>query len=340
MSLDKIAGLLKEKDDFLLLGHVRPDGDTLGCMKALGYILKSLNKKFVYALPGEIPLKYSFLFENDHVCQYNEINRKYNVLIALDVADVSRLEAEKSLKDLADLIINIDHHAENTRFGDINYIDDSLCATGIAIYDLACKMNIQPQGDLGRGIYTAIVTDTGNYRWSSTDARAHEVTAALYSCGLDAYDIIDKLENSKTASSVTLLGHALASLEMNPAQNIAWVTISAGVMEKTNAKRHEIEGISEIVRAIHTVEAALLFLEKDDGVKISFRSKKFLNVNLIANNFGGGGHNRASGCFVKGSLADVKARVLKKVFEVLAQSSLGCDNALKSESNDTVESSE
>lgn len=317
MSLLHIAKILKDNNDFLLLGHVRPDGDTLGCMKALGSILEQLGKKFVYSLPGEIPLKYKFLFENDQVFKNRELDRKFNVIVTLDVADVSLLELDKPLRDIGDLIINIDHHAENSHFGDFNYIDATLCATGIALFDLALVMNIKPENDLARGIYTAIVTDTGNFRWSSTDQRAHEVTAELYKNGLNAFKIIDKLDNSKTASSVTLLGHALASLEMNDSKEIAWVTISSDILKKTAAKMHEIEGISEVVRAIHTVEVALLFLEKGEGVKVSFRAKNYLDVNLIAREFGGGGHNRASGCFIKGSMNIIKKAVLKSVFKAL-----------------------
>ncbi|PKK91598.1 MAG: hypothetical protein CVV64_02690 [Candidatus Wallbacteria bacterium HGW-Wallbacteria-1] len=319
MPISQVLEAIKENSDFLLAGHVRPDGDTLGCMKALGCILKSLGKEVTYVLPQELPFKYAFLFRNEEVLRWEDLKRCHQVLFALDVADEARLEAPFPISRAANLWVNIDHHEENTRFGHINLVVPGLSATGLILNDLAIQLGIKPTDAIAEAIFTAIVTDTGNYKWSSTDPQAHRVTADLMEAGLNTYTVVDRLENSRTISSVKLLGHALATLQVNETEEMAWIHITSEVIARTGAQSQEIEGITEIVRSIAPVEVALLFLQKGSGTKVSLRSKNFLDVNLIAREMGGGGHNRAAGCFVDRPIEEVMASVIARVSQALDQ---------------------
>lgn len=318
MPLNEIAQILKENEDFLLVGHIRPDGDTLGSMKAIGELLRQMGKRYDYGLPQEVPFKYAFLFEGDRVSDFNSLDRKYDVMIALDVADFSRLESPVSMDEMARITINIDHHGENTRFGTVNHVDESMSATGIIISDLAELMGIPVSKAMAEGIYTAIVTDTGFFRWSSTDARAHEVSASLIKGGLHSFRIVDLLENSRTASSVLLLGRALATLRFTDDMTVAWVTITDETMNETGAKPHEIEGISEMARSVTSVEVSALFLERKGGCKVSLRSKNWVDVNLLARRFGGGGHDRAAGFFIPKPLGEAVEEVIQLVRQAVA----------------------
>lgn len=312
MIAEAVVELIKESSNIAILSHIMPDGDNIGSCLALYNALVKLGKNVIVALDDDVPEVYRFLKNSDQIVK-PENDYNLDLVIALDCGDAGRLG--KSAKYLENnKIINIDHHISNSNFGHYNIVDVNASATAELVYDLINKLKINMDKDICECIYTGIVTDTGLFQYSNTTSETHRIVADLISNGVEPAKVYKDVYQNNSLSKIKLLGEALSSIELHYSNKIASIILKKELFEQIGAKDEDADGIINYARDIKGVEVALLFRETEDGkIKIGFRSKDFMNVNEIAQMFGGGGHKRAAGATAVGEIRDIKDKVLKAV---------------------------
>jgi phosphoesterase RecJ-like protein len=304
--------------------HINADGDGCGSETALARLLAQMGITAHIVNPTPWPQMYEFLLGGDIVDRTSDgaaALKKVDRLIVLDISDVKRLGTlADTVRTLKASPLVIDHHlpAEEPP-GTILVTDTAACATGELVFDFAATLGLEITPAIATSLYTAILTDTGGFRFSNTSPRCHAIAARLLAAGVDPEAMYRRIYASVPRGRMGLLRDALDSLEVDEPHGVAWVSIAAGALEKYNVLSEDLDGIAEYPRSILGVRLALLFRDLGHGkVKISFRSVGGVDSNALARQFGGGGHARASGALVSGSLEDVRTKVLTAAREMLA----------------------
>lgn len=308
-----IEEILNKTKSFLVVSHDMPDGDAIGSVLAVGKALENLNKDVILFIGDEIPDKYHFMYGSDKIITDGEISYIPPVLFVLDCGDLSRVKLKKEFFSKK-TIVNIDHHLSNSYFGDINIIDINACATGEIIFKLFKELNIEIDLDIATAIYTAILTDTGSFRFSNSTPDSHLIAAELIKSGVKPEKISREIYEKRSIEGLKILSKALECLNVSKCGNYAWTFITKEMLAETGAVESDLEGIINYVREIKGVEIGILFKQVSDSVvKVGFRSNEWVDVRQLAVKFSGGGHKRASGCLIRGKLGDVINLVLKEV---------------------------
>jgi len=243
-----------------------------------------------------------------------------DVLVVLDISDVKRLgvlaEAVRRLR-IPKLVI--DHHLPtDDPPSTLMLADVTACATGELIYDFAACLGLEITPDVARALYVALLTDTGGFRFSNTTARCLSIAGQLIASGVEPEEMYGRLYASMPVGRLHLLRDALATLEVDPEYGISWISVAAGAAEEYGLKSEDLEGIAEHPRSIGGTRLALFFRDLGhDKVKVSFRSTGTVDVNKFAKQFGGGGHARAAGALIEGSLDHVRHNVVQAAREFL-----------------------
>lgn len=303
--------------------HINADGDGCGSETALARMLAQRGLAVHIVNPTPWPDLFDFLLADDvedRSADGVDALRNIDLLIVLDISDVKRLGAlEDVVRKLTVPRVVIDHHiASDGKVGDVVLADTTACATGELVYDLACELGYEITPRIARSLYCAILTDTGGFRFSNTTPRSHAVAAELLSAGVDPEEVYQRVYASAPAGRVRLLAEVLQTLGVEEARGLAWLSMRAGAMEHYRVRQEDLDGIVEHARAIAGTRLAVFFRDLGHGkVKVSFRSTGGVDVNAFARKFGGGGHARAAGALIAGSLDDVRERVLAEARAVL-----------------------
>lgn len=313
--LRKIAKVIGENKSFFITSHIRPDGDSIGSQLALKRILERLGKEVIIVNHDSVPKIYDFLPGSESIRQESPKNKECDVTIVLDSPDFSRLESTAEAIKKVKVIVNIDHHLGNKKFGKYNYVDTKASAVGEQIYELTRIMGFEIDREIALCLYVGIMTDTGSFRQSNTTSRTHKIVAHLMKIGdLKPAQITHQVYETQLPSAIKLLSITLNTLERSEDGRIAWMTITDKMFKETATTKAEAENFINYVRSVKGNEIAILFTEMArDEIKVSFRSKDRIDVNKIARILGGGGHLRASACTIKGDMEKVKKRVLAEV---------------------------
>ncbi|HET7025353.1 MAG TPA: bifunctional oligoribonuclease/PAP phosphatase NrnA [Gemmatimonadales bacterium] len=300
-----------------LTTHVNPDGDGLGSELGLLRLLKARGIDAVITNPSPTPERYAFMFRGvedvDRSGEAVKELRKADLVVVLDIGDLGRLGSlADTVRDRGVPVACIDHHLSGgTLPAGPRYVDVEAAATGELIHELAVANAWTLDVDAARALYVAIFTDTGGFRFSNTRPRTLRTAAALLETGLDTEQIYLDLYASAPEGRIRLLVESLDTLVVEPERGLAWVTIPPGALERHDVSPDDLDGVVEYPRSIKGVRLALLFREIAGGrVKVSFRSVGDVDVAALAKPFGGGGHAKASGASLPGSLAEVQATVL------------------------------
>lgn len=313
---EEIIELLKENDDFAIVSHTSPDGDSMGSMLGLHNFLKETGKHSDVFVDGDLPKKYSFLQGYNEIIQMDEANSRYNILFVLDCGDPERLGKCKDLIYRANLVINIDHHISNNNFGSINILDISASSTGELIYQLLNSFNISKY--TAECLYTAILTDTGGFKYSNTTSKTFSICGELIDVPINFSDITSRIYDTKSISQVRLMSRVTSSLEMLLDDKVALLYLSKDMLEESNAREEDASEFVNIARDIENVEIGILIKElSENEFRVSLRSKSYGDVRRVAEVFGGGGHIRASGCTIKGNLNQVKKKLINEISKVM-----------------------
>lgn len=313
-SLKDTIKFLKKKDNFIVLTHMSPDGDTLGAGYALYYGLKQLGKRVEVICPDVIPQDYSyFLCETDHVA------RDGATLVAVDVADKRLLGSLQ--EDFGESIdLNIDHHVSNTKFAKALYLDPDASATCEIIYEILLGLKVKLNDIMAQAIYTGISTDTGCFKYSCVTAKTHNIAAALYAYDIKA-DVINKVMfDTKSKNLLALERMVLDTAEYYFDDKCMIVTVTADMLKNTGCKGTQLEGITNISRSVDGVMAGVTIKQTDvDTYKASIRTYDPLNASLICKQLGGGGHKNAAAAMLNGTLSDVKGKIIDVIKQQLEE---------------------
>jgi phosphoesterase RecJ-like protein len=304
--------------------HMNADGDGCGSEAALARLLaqRGLDVKIVNPTPW--PELFSFLLGDDvrdESARGAAALRNIDLLIVLDISDVKRLGAlAETVRALDVPRLVIDHHiASDEPAGNIVVSDVTACATGELVYDLARTLGFEITPAIAQAMYTAILTDTGSFRFSNASPRCHAIAAELLDAGVDPEDMYIRVYASAPPGRLRLLSEVLATLGVDEVLGLTWLSMNAGALEKHGVRQEDLDGIVEQARSIAGTRMALFFRDLGYGkVKVSFRSTGEVDVNAFARQFGGGGHAKASGALVPGSLDDVRERVIAAAREFLS----------------------
>lgn len=277
--------------NWLIAFHVNPDGDCIGSALAAEKLVEQLGGKAQLICADPIPPQYRFLEGTERVVR--EVPSGTWSLLCVDCSDLGRTgELGPKVENLHP-IVNIDHHVSNRQFGDYNLVEPK-ASTGEIIAKLFFDWNLDIH-PVAEALYVAIATDTGNFRYSSTDAETHRTAARLIEAGVKVGEVSNKLYDNVPLSTLKLQTMALSKMVIQ--KNVALTMVTRKMLEESQAKDHETDGIVERLRAIQGIEVAIFLRETERGdVKASLRSKDEIDVNKIAARFGGGGHFHAAGC--------------------------------------------
>ncbi|MFW6266911.1 MAG: DHH family phosphoesterase [Halanaerobium sp.] len=308
--IKKIIDIINQNDNFLIVGHVGADGDSIGSVTALTRLLKKKGKKARAYLNRDTLAPFSFLevkedfFYTDADNLKAEIKEQEFILITLDSGSLARVDLDKELINSAKFIINIDHHEDNTQFAKINLVQPDRAAVGEIIYNFVVDLlGAEIPLDIAEPLATAIITDTGALRYENTSARVLRILADLIEAGVNIYKINKKIFGSLSYKALVLKGLALATLERSESGKIAWLYVSRQMMHE--AETDYTEGLVSLARDIEDVEIGILFTEEEEQtIKVSLRSNFYAEVNKLAAEFEGGGHPRAAGATVEKSLQE------------------------------------
>ena len=313
-SLREVVAVCQREKKFLVICHMDPDGDALGSLIALGLGLRGAGKSVTMACPNPVPECYRFLPNwEDILVNPDRLCHDPGVIITVDSADGKRLDVWGPLLKKGQLVINIDHHHTNDRFGQINWIENAAAAAELIAILFDC-LGWQVTPEIALALYTGLVTDTGSFRYPNTTAYTHTQAARLLKAGANSALVTEFVYESRPVEGVQLLAKALDSLQLSAEGRIAWLTVLEEDLIKTGATAEVVNGLVNYARSIAGVEVGILFQQVVGGsVKVSLRSRAKIDVSAIAAQFGGGGHPRAAGCRVRGSVAEVETAILGEV---------------------------
>ena len=316
--IDRILAGIGHSKTICVAGHVRPDGDCIGSQLGLALALQSQGRKVVCWNEDRVPQKLAFLDTRDLI-QPPAPGHRFDCVIATDSASFERLGKVGKCVQNRNLLINIDHHASNTRYGDINWISAREPSTGELIFHLlkAAGWTITPP--IADCLFTAVSTDTGSFQYPTTRPSTYHVAAELVKRGADLAKICNEVYQSFPLSRVRLLKHVYNHFRLTHGDQIAYFWLRKADFTRTGADTSDSEGLIDHIRAIEPVVVACVFEELEPELtRISLRSKSDrVNVSDIAGLFGGGGHQAAAGARVPGKPLAVQRRVIAAVKKAL-----------------------
>jgi len=320
-SYQEVATALKEHHKIAIVCHVNPDGDCIGSMLGLGLILRAMGKEVTLISEDTVPGVYDYLPGIQGVVGADSLGGQ-EMAVFVDCSDIERA-GEKVAGRITGipLVINLDHHVSNRQYGHFNLVDAGAAATGEIIYHLLKELAIPLTRDVAICLYTALVMDTGSFRYDNTTGQTHRIAAELIEAGINVFDINKYLFEEVPLATLRVIQLGLAGLQVSPCGQLAWMKLTDRDMLRIEAKDEHIDGLINYTRMIKGVEIGILFREQGEGlVKVSFRSKGRVDVNLLAGEFGGGGHPRASGCRLKVPLAQAEKQVIDAASRYLKES--------------------
>jgi len=322
LNLKKTAKFLKKHDNYVILTHASPDGDTLGSAYALYYALNEIGKVACVVCPDIIPQKYDyFARKTDHVA------RDIATIVAVDVAD------ERLLGSLQDefggkIDLCIDHHISNTRYAKNLYLDEHAAATAESMFELIEQMRVNINDITAKALYTGLATDTGSFKYSNVTAKTHLIAAALHEFNIDAPEINRLMFDTKSKRLLEMEKMVLETAEYYFEDRCMMLTVTADMQNFTGCSGTELEGLAVITRSVEGVKIGITLKQTDDEeFKVSLRTYPPYDASAICKVLGGGGHIGAAGASLKGDLNTVKEKVLNAVKNELEVANAGVNTS-------------
>lgn len=320
IQIQTIVEQLERNQRFLVVSHFHPDGDAIGSLLATGLALKAMGKDVKLYNESPIPAVYRFLPSVSAIEHQLDPGAGFDAAVILDCGDIDRIGAATETVGQIPLLVNIDHHVTNTRFGHMQLIDVEACATSEIIYRVIQRLPVTIDCAMATAIYTGILTDTGSFRFSNTNHSAFAICAEMIGKGADPYKVAQHVYGTYSLGRIKLLNLALDSLEISPNGRLSVMTLTQRMLRETRTQAEDIDGIINYARRIEDVKVAALIHELSSNgstpkgrrqFHVSLRSDGTVDVANIAAAYGGGGHASASGFSVESSLAELKAQIMR-----------------------------
>ena len=317
VNYSKIEQIISENEKIFISTHINPDGDSLGSAFAMYHYLKKIGKDCRIINHSEVPLVYSFLNEKEIFNEINDENiafiKNADLGIILDIGDFYRLgEVANVIEGTTIETINIDHHplTENNFFTH-NFINLDASSVGEILYSYFSSLGSDIiDKEMMLGIYCAVLTDTGSFRFSNTNQLSHEIAVDAIKMGINISEIYQNIYENSSVSRIKLLGNVIQKLNFDCNGELLWFSLNNDMVKEVDGTNQDFDGFTDFFRGIQGVEIALMLYDLKGKVRLSFRSKGKYKVNDVAKKMGGGGHPFAAAALVDGEFSDVKSTVL------------------------------
>ena len=311
---DAVVEEINKGNKFLVISHLNPEGDAIGSLLGLALALRAAGKEAVAYLEDELPEMFNFLPGADTIVHDLTGLGPFDATMAVDCGQMERLGPRFNSFEGKGTIVNVDHHATNDSFGEINVIDPEASAAGEMVFDLVNAAGIDIDKAIATNLYVAIHTDTGSFRYSCSTPGAFKRAGSLVELGADPWEVSTHVYENLPYKRFLLLGLVLATMEVMEFDGVkvASLMVTNDMIEQTGASRELSDGFVNYARSVEGVEVGMLFKESEnpDGVcKVSLRSKGKVDVSAVAAVFSGGGHKNAAGCTIEGTLETTKGKL-------------------------------
>ena len=312
MKINNLIDKIKVYKKIAITFHTSPDGDCIGSALALLIGLRKLSKE-VYIISKEvIPQAFLFLPYSNEISGDSSYSLKdTECVIVLDCGDFKKINADLCMQKKKFELVNIDHHLSNDLYGDINFIDIKASAVGEIVYKVLKLLDVEIDQEISTCLYTSILTDTGCFRHSNTTAITHRIAGELINTGIDFSEIHRMIFENKKLDKIKFCGEILSNITVELHGKVCTMYISKEILEKYDLVSSDTSDIIDFGTSIDTVEVVILIKEAENGVKVSLRSKAFVDVSKIAEVFKGGGHIRASGFYAQANFNDTKVKLIE-----------------------------
>jgi len=315
--INEIITAINEGQSFLITAHVRLDGDALGSELALYLMLRELGKNVVVYNQDHTPERYRFLPAAQNIVHDINNVEQYDVGIVLDCSELVRVGDEAESIGKIKKLINVDHHVSNNGFCSLKMLDAQASSTGELLFRLMREMRVKMSRDICTNLYAAIITDTGNFRYSSTRKETFWAAGDLVENGANPQWISEYIYENDSPARLKLLAEALETLSLDLKNKVGSMVVTQKALQETGASWELTEGFVDIPRTVRGIEISILYTQRgDNNYKLSLRSKADVNVEKVAKKFGGGGHIHASACWMKGDIESIKSQIIKAIREL------------------------
>ena len=317
--MDKIINQIKKAQHLLLVSHCDPDGDAVSSLLAMGLALQKLKKKVTIYNASPIPAVYRFLPSVERIVRHIKKAGIYDLALIMDCGDLPRIGEASTTVSQIPVVINIDHHISNTGFGDIQLIDPSACSTAELVYRLIKALDVPLDKAIATSLYTGILTDTGSFRFSSTNQAAFAISQEMAELGVEPHDVAQHVYGTYSLGRIKLLNLALDSIEISQNGKLSIMTVTGAMFAETGTHPEDVDGMINYARRIEDVKVAALIQEQQNGntnsnghcrYHVSLRSDGTVDVAAIAGSFGGGGHASAAGFQIEATLTELKSDII------------------------------
>lgn len=323
-TLEQVAAQLVTCDDFIICGHVNPDGDCIGSMLALRHALEALGKKVICARASTLPLDptLTWLPGASDIVPAAHVTKHHETFVGVDVPTRDRLGVETSkLLDGARKSFTIDHHANDDTICDVVHVDPDAASCSMLIWELMQHMGLQIPQEAALCCYTGLVTDTGGFCFQNTDARAFAAASDMISYGIDPSEVARNVMQNRSMASLKLDSLALHRMILSEDGLVAVSWITEKDIEELGAVRADVEPLIDTLRSLRGIEVACMLREQEGSVRGSLRAKNELDVSALARSYGGGGHKAASG-FTLNMPIDEAVKMVVRDLEKLVRESM------------------
>jgi len=312
VDLQGVIEACRTADSFLITSHTTPDGDAIGSILSMRGLLMALGKTDITCANHDaVPRMYTWVPGADRLVRANKVRPAYDLFIVMDVAQKERLGDIGKFIGADQRVLIVDHHPEESPFGTLNFVDTGYAACAQIVVDLFDTAGLPMSRDAATAAYVGLTTDTGSFRFSNTDARAHRHAARLLDAGVDAADISSRVFDVMSAAKAELLRRVLERIERTADGRVAWAQLTAADLVEAHADAEDVEGLVNFARNLEGVQAGVLFRELKPGrVKVSVRARTPLHAGQLLKPFGGGGHPGAAGAVMQVPLDECISQVI------------------------------
>jgi phosphoesterase RecJ-like protein len=314
MSAESIAAIrdaIHQRQRFVVTSHSRPDGDAIGSQVAMAYALRALGKDVQLVGVDPAPPQFQVFPGVRDIHVTPAVDGQFDAAIIMECGDLSRTGVDGFEKYF---VINIDHHPGNKGYGAINWFDPGSAACGEMVFDLVDALGVTLTPEIATHIYITILTDTGGFHFSHITPRTFEICRRCTEAGAQPEAIARAVYDSSTMGRLRLMGAVLHNLEFESGGRTAVAALTLQLLQETGATHEDSDGLINIPLTVKEIEAVAFFKEiSPDNFRISMRSKGNVDVNRVANVFGGGGHKNAAGCSLTGPYPEVRQKLVAEL---------------------------
>ena len=307
----EIRDAILQRQRFVVTSHARPDGDAVGSQLAMALALKALGKTVRLVDKDPAPPQFHTFPGVGEIEESPTVDGAFDAAIVMECGDLSRTGVTGFEKYF---VINIDHHPGNSLYGAINWFDESAAACGEMVFDVIEALKVPLTPEIATHVYVAILTDTGGFHFSHMTPRTFEICRRCTEAGAKPEAIARAVYDSSTLGRLKLMGGVLHNLELEAAGRLACVHMSLQLLAETGSTHEDSDGLINLPLTVKEIVAVVFFKQIEvESYRISMRSKGDVDVNAVANKFGGGGHKNAAGCSMNGKYADVRAKLVTEL---------------------------